>query len=140
MIATIAATIAGSIGYIAAMARWAAIFGGFGGSDNDGENLFSLLVLAILTPVLALIIQLAISRSREYAADKGGAAIAGNGQGLADALEKLESINKRHPMRFGSKEGASLFIVNPFAGRSFSKLFSTHPTTKERVKRLRHMH
>lgn len=136
LIATIAATIAGVISYIAVMARWAAIFGGMGG-DRDGNNIVSLLVLAILTPLLALIIQMAISRSREFAADAGGAKLVGHGEHLARALEKLDGANKRHPLRFGSEAGASLFIVNPFSGRSFIKLFSTHPSTQERVKKLR---
>ncbi|MBD3209105.1 zinc metalloprotease HtpX, partial [Candidatus Woesearchaeota archaeon] len=136
LIATVAATIAGIISYVAMMARWAAIFGGFGGRDGD-NNIVSLLVLAVLTPILAVIIQLAISRSREFAADAGGAKIMGHGEYLANALQKLEAANKRHPLRFGTESGASLFIVNPFAGRAFIKLFSTHPPVKERVKRLR---
>lgn len=139
LIATVAATIAGVISYIAAMARWAAIFGGFD-REGDGENIVSLLVLAILTPLLAVIIQLAISRSREYAADAGSAKIMGNGEYLAQALEKLEKGNKASPMRFGTEAGASLFIVNPFSGRSFIRLFSTHPSTEERIKRLRAMY
>lgn len=139
LIATVAATLAGIIGYVATMARWAAIFGGFGGG-RDGENILSLLVLAVLTPILAVIIQLAISRSREFAADAGGAKLIGHGEYLARALEKLEGANRRHPFRFGPEAGASLFIVNPFSGRAFVKLFSTHPSTEERVKRLRSMY
>lgn len=139
LIATVAATIAGIISYVAFMARWAAIFGGFGG-DGDGENILSLLVLAILTPLLATIIQLAISRSREYAADAGGARIVGHGEYLARALEKLEGANKRRPMRASTEAGASLFIVNPFSRQGLTQLFSTHPPVKERVKRLRTMY
>ncbi|MBW2982943.1 zinc metalloprotease HtpX [Candidatus Woesearchaeota archaeon] len=139
LIATVAATIAGIISYVAFMARWAAIFGGMGG-DGDGENILSLLVLAILTPLLATIIQLAISRSREYAADAGGASIVGHGEYLARALEKLEGANKRRPMRASTEAGASMFIVNPFSRQGLTRLFSTHPPVQERVKRLRTMY
>mgnify|MGYP006288025123 CR=1 FL=1 len=139
LIATVAATIAGIISYVAFMARWAAIFGGFGG-DGDGENILSLLVLAILTPLLATIIQLAISGSREYAADAGGAKLVGHGEYLARALEKLEGMNKRKPMRASTEAGASLFIVNPFSRQGLTNLFSTHPPVKERIKRLRTMY
>jgi heat shock protein HtpX len=133
LIATVAATIAGTIGYIATMAQWTAIFGG----DEEGNNIFTVLILAILAPIIAMIIQLAISRSREYKADDGGKHIIGNGESLARALEKLESANKHNPMKIGSEAGASLFIVNPFSGKALTNLFSTHPSTKERVARLR---
>jgi len=140
LIATIAATIAGVISYVAMMARWAAIFGGFGGNDREeGHNILSLLVLAVIAPLLAVIIQLAISRSREYAADAGAAKIVGSGEGLARALIKLEHVNNHHPLRLGSETTASLFIVNPFKGRALANLFSTHPPTSERVKRLRRL-
>ena len=137
LIATIAATIAGVITYIAFFARFAAIFGGM--RNRNSGNMFELLFLAILTPIIATIIQLAISRSREYLADHSGAKLIKNGNSLANALEKLESSNKRHPMMFGNKATASLFIVNPFSGRNLIKLFSTHPPMNERVKRLKAM-
>jgi heat shock protein HtpX len=134
LIATIAATIAGVISYVAFMARFAALFGG--GKDRDGSGL-ELLVLAILAPILALIIQLAISRSREYLADERGAKTIRNSNALASALEKLHNNVKTNPLRFGNKTTASLFIVNPFSARGFINLFSTHPPMEERVKRLR---
>jgi heat shock protein HtpX len=140
LISSIAATIAGVIGYVAFMARWAAIFGGFGGRDNNGgNNIVSLLVLAILTPLIAAIIQMAISRSREFLADETGAKIIKSPFGLASALEKLENNAKQHPMRFGNPSTAHLFISNPFRARGLVKFFSTHPPMQERVKRLKNM-
>ncbi|MBW2992385.1 zinc metalloprotease HtpX [Candidatus Woesearchaeota archaeon] len=139
LIQTVAATIAGVISYVAFMARWAAIFGGFGGRDRDSGNLISLLVLAIITPLLAMIIQLAISRSREYLADESGAKFIHNPYALADALEKIESASMHHPMRLGSQATSSLFIANPFRGGGILALLSTHPPIKDRVKKLREM-
>lgn len=139
LIQTIAATIAGVISYLAAMARWAAIFGGFGGRDRDGGNLFELLALAIITPIVAVIIQLAISRSREYLADESAAKILHNPNGLAGALAKLQNEGRRNPMKFGSPSTSSLFIVNPFSAKSFLALFSTHPPLEERIDRLKGM-
>ncbi len=138
LISTIAATIAAVVSYVAFMARWAAIFGGFGSRDNDrGGNILELLVLAIVAPLVATILQLAISRSREFLADETGAKALHTGQGLARALEKLEAGVKHRPMRQGNPATASLFIVNPFTARTLMTLFSTHPPTSERVKRLR---
>lgn len=138
VITTIAATIAAVISYIASMARFVAIFGG--GRDNDGRsNMLQLLVLAILAPLIALIIQLAISRSREYLADERGARLIHDGEPLARALAKLESDNKQHPLRFGSPTTSSLFIVRPFAPSTLVNLFSTHPSIESRVKRLREL-
>ncbi|MEM2956373.1 MAG: zinc metalloprotease HtpX [Candidatus Pacearchaeota archaeon] len=135
LIMTIAATIAGTISYIASMARWAAIFGT--GRDNEGNNLISLLVLAIVAPIAALLIQLAISRTREYAADESGARIIGDGIPLANALLKLEEEAKTKPLRASGYEStAHLFIVNPFRG-GFASLFSTHPPITLRVEKLR---
>lgn len=135
LIATIAATIAGVISYLAYMTRFAAMFGN---RDNENSgNIFALLGLAILTPIIATIIQLAISRSREYIADESGARMIKNPEALARALEKLELHNKAHPMMFGSPATSSLFIVNPFRGQALLNLFSTHPQVQERVKRLR---
>ena len=135
LIATIAATIASVISYIAMIARWSAIFG-FGDRDNNG---LEILVLAILTPFIAMLIQLGISRSREYLADESAAKVLHNPFGLASALEKLEQNVKHHPMRFGNKTTASLFILNPFTAKGLFAFFSTHPSTKSRVDKLRSM-
>jgi len=137
LISTIAASIAGVISYIAIMARWAAIFGGFGGRSRDGPNIGELIVLAIITPLVATIIQLAISRSREYLADETGARFVQSSEGLASALQKIEASIKHMPMRGGHQATASLFIANPFRGSVLFKLFSTHPPMEERVKKLR---
>ena len=139
LIQSVAATIAGVISYVAFMARWAAIFGGFGGRDRDSGGAIQLLLLAIITPILAMIIQLAISRSREYLADESAAKTLHNPYGLANALEKLEQNVKKHPLRFGNQSTAHLFITNPFSGRGILSLLSTHPPIKERVKRLKSM-
>ncbi len=138
LIQAVAATIAGVIGYVALMARWAAIFG-YGGRDRRGGSGLELLVLAILTPLLATLIQLAISRGREFLADESGAKILHNGLGLASALEKLEQGKNNVALRPTSQTQttAHLFIVNPFRGKGFFQLFMTHPSIKERVKRLR---
>jgi heat shock protein HtpX len=141
LIQSVAAMIAGVISYVAFMARFAALFGGFGGRDNDGGGIFEFLILAILTPILATIIQLAISRSREYHADATAAKTLHSGLGLASALEKLEHSTKKKPLRAMSttETTAHLFITNPFRGGGLVNLFSTHPPMKERVKRLRAM-
>ncbi|SDD02278.1 Heat shock protein. Metallo peptidase. MEROPS family M48B [Desulfurella multipotens] len=135
--ATLAATIAGAISYLAWMAQWSAIFGGMG-NNRRNNNMFSLLFVAILTPIIATIIQLAISRQREYAADKGGAILSGNPMYLASALKKLESANKLSPMpnTHFSQTTAHMFIVNPFKGETFKSLFSTHPPIEKRIERL----
>ncbi|MBR9692275.1 zinc metalloprotease HtpX [Candidatus Woesearchaeota archaeon] len=135
LISTIAATIAGVISYLAFFARWGAIFGGMG-RDRDSGNMFELLALAIITPLIATIIRLAISRSREYLADETGAKTIHNPYALASALEKLHNGVKRNPLRFGNPSTSSLFIVNPFSARGMMKLFSTHPDVHERIKRL----
>jgi heat shock protein HtpX len=138
LIASVAATIAGAIGMLAHLAQWGALLGGMGGRhDERGGNPIVLLLTALLAPFVALIIQLAISRSREYAADATGARIAGNPHGLARALEKLGALNKRVPMRQADPATAHLFIVAPLAGGAFLQLFSTHPPLEERIRRLR---
>ncbi len=137
LVGTIAATLVGTITFIARLAGWAMIFGG-GRNSDDGEGLASL-VLLILSPIVALLLQLAISRSREYLADAGGAAISGKPLALASALEKLEYANKRAPMRNAGTSSAHLFIVNPLSSKSIAKLFSTHPSTEERIRRLQEM-
>ncbi|MBT4114628.1 M48 family metalloprotease, partial [Candidatus Woesearchaeota archaeon] len=134
LIGSIAATIAGAISVIAFMARWGAIFGGFG--RRDGGNVLELLALAIVTPIIAMIIQLAISRSREFMADEDGAKFIGDGKPLASALKKLEAQAKHRPMRFGSRGSAHMMIVNPLSSGAFVKMFSTHPAVEDRVKRL----
>ena len=137
LIQTVAATIAGVISYVAMMARWAAIFGGFGGRDRNNSG-FELIALAIVTPIIATILQLAISRSREFLADETAARTLHNSFGLANALEKLEQGVKKNPLRFGSKATSCLFIANPFRG-GLLNLFSTHPPMKERINKLKNM-
>ena len=138
LITTIAAVVAGIISYAAMMARWAAIFGGMG-RDRNGGSMFEMLALAILAPIIALIIRLAISRSREYLADETGAKMIGEGEPLATALEALHSNVGHNPMRLGNETTSSLFIVNPFSAKGLTNLFSTHPPMTERTKRLRNM-
>jgi heat shock protein HtpX len=141
LITSIAATLAGAITWIASMGRWAMIFGGFGGSRDNNRNgggLAALLML-IVAPIAALLIQLGISRQREFAADASGARMVGHPYGLVSALEKLGAYNKRIPMDV-SPTTASLFIVAPLtAGQVFSGLFSTHPPLAERIAVLRNM-
>jgi len=141
LIQAVAATIAGVISYVAMIARWGAMFGGYG-RDRDGGNALELLALAILTPLLAAIIQMAISRSREFIADESGAKILHSGLGLASALEKLELGKKHVSLRptAQTQTTSHLFITNPFRGAGFFQIFSTHPPSKERIKRLRHIH
>jgi len=141
LIQAVAATIAGVISYVAMMARWAAIFGGFGGRDRDGGSGLEFLVLAILTPILAMLIQLAISRSREFLADESAAKTLHSGFALADALEKLEGSKKHFALRPNSQTQttAHLFINSPFRGGGFLKILSTHPAVHERVRKLRNM-
>ena len=138
LVTSIAATIAGVISYVATIAQFAAIFGGFGDRDGD-DNILGIIAMAIITPILALIIQLAISRSREYMADSSGAKTLGNGEALARALEKLESGSTHNPLRFGNQSTSSLFIVNPFRAGFAAGLLSTHPPLAKRTRRLRAM-
>ena len=137
LISSIAATIAGAITMLATMARWGALFGGYG-SNNDrdrGGNIVTLLLTAILAPIAAMVVQMAISRSREFAADATGARFAGQPYGLAKALEKLDAYSKRLPMT-ATQSTAHMFIVAPFTGSTFMNLFSTHPPVEERIRRL----
>lgn len=141
LITSIAATLAGAITWIASMGRWAMIFGGFGGSrdDNRGGGGLAALIMLIVAPIAALLIQLGISRQREFAADASGVRMVGHANGLISALEKLGAYNKRIPMDV-SPATASLFIVAPLtAGQVFSGLFSTHPPLAERIAVLRNM-
>lgn len=137
MIQCLAATLAGAIMMLASMARWAMIFGG-ASRDDDGESPLVFLAMAIFAPLAALLIQMGISRAREYEADKAGAKFARNPEALANALVKLHNTVQKRPMREGSPSTSHLFIVNPFKG-GVAGLFSTHPPMEERVKRLRAM-
>jgi heat shock protein HtpX len=140
LITSIAATLAGAITWIASMGRWALIFGGFGGSrDDERGGGLTALVMLIVAPLAAMLIQLGISRQREFAADASGARMVGYPDGLISALEKLGAYNKRIPMNVPATT-ASLFIVAPLtAGQVFSGMFSTHPPLTERIAVLRNM-
>lgn len=140
LIGSIAATLAGVVMMLANMARWAAIFGGGRSSDEDsGGGTIGLLFTALLAPIAAMLIQMAISRSREYLADETGAKISHNPEALAGALEKLSLASQRLPMHEARPETAHMFIVNPLTGKSLMNLFSTHPPIEERIRRLRNM-
>ncbi|HAK58894.1 MAG TPA: zinc metalloprotease HtpX [Nitrospiraceae bacterium] len=135
---TIVAAIAGAISMLAYMAQWAMIFGG--GRNDDGEgNPLAALVMIIVAPIAAMLVQMAISRTREYEADAGGARLAGNPQGLANALQKLEQGRQVIPMKNAKPATAHMFIVNPLSGKGMARLFSTHPPLAERVRKLREM-
>lgn len=138
LIATIAATLAGIIGYVAQMAQWSMMFGNRN-SREGRNNIISLLILVILTPIIATMIRLAISRSREYMADASGASIVKDSRSLARALEKIHAGIDANPLRGGNKATASLFIENPFRGEALISLFSTHPDVNDRIKRLEAM-
>jgi len=139
LISSVAATLAGVIMMIASMMRWAAIFGGMQRDDREGGGgIFGLLAMTILAPIAASLIQMAISRSREFQADATGARLSHNPLALASALEKLQSVSERVPLG-ASPQTAHLFIVNPLSGASLSRLFSTHPPLEERIRRLRSM-
>ena len=139
LIGAIAATIAGAITMLANMAQWAAIFGvGRGDDEEGGSNTLGLIFMAILAPIAAMIIQMAISRSREYLADEGGARVSGKPYGLAGALEKLARGSAAIPMD-ANPSTAHIFTVSPLSGKSFMTLFSTHPPIEERIARLRAM-
>ncbi len=139
LISSIAATVAGAITYMAHMAQWAAMFGGGRDRDEEGGGLLGMVVMAIVAPLAALLIQMAISRSREYDADKGGAEVSGNPLYLAGALRKLEMANRQIPMEGATPATAHMFIVNPLTGGGLMSLFSTHPPVEERIKRLESM-
>ena len=140
LIGSVAATLAGVVMMLASMARFAAIFG-IGGSDDDrgGGNIIGLILMSILAPLAAMLIQMAVSRSREYLADETGARLAGNPRSLASALEKLANASKRMPMQDAKPATAHMFTVNPLSGVGLASWFSTHPPTEERVRRLRSM-
>jgi heat shock protein HtpX len=141
LIGSIAGTIVGAISWIASMAQWAAIFGGMGGrgDDDEGEGsggIIGLIAMAIIAPLIATLLQLAISRQREYAADAGAAKLTGNPMGLANALNKLEKGNEAIPLQDAGPATAHMFIVNPLTASSFASWFSTHPSTEQRIERL----
>ena len=138
LIGTVAATVAGAITMLASMAKWAMIFGGHRDNDRGAGGTIAAIAVMILAPIAAMIIQMAISRSREYAADKGGAQISGNPKYLASALQKLAQGVQRIPMDAASP-AAHMFIVNPLRGGGMMSLFSTHPPIEERVRRLEAM-
>lgn len=135
LIQSVAATIGAAIMMLANMARWAAIFGGGRSNDDDGGSPVALIATALIAPFAAMLIQAAISRSREFEADRGGAAIAGSPAGLASALRKLEEYSSRVPMQ-ANPATAHMFIIKPFSAGGIGKLFSTHPPTEERIKQL----
>jgi heat shock protein HtpX len=137
LIGSVAAAVAMGITFVARIAMWGAIFGG-GSDDDNGGNIFGLLALTILAPLAAMLLQAALSRSREFEADHDGAELLGNGEPLARALEKIEAYAKRVPMNVNPAQ-ATAYIINPLTGRkvNFAGLFQTHPPTTERVARLR---
>ena len=138
LIASVAAAVAMAITFVAQMALWNAFLGG--GDDDDGGNVIGALLMVVLAPIAATLLQATLSRSREFEADRGGAELVGNGEPLARALEKIERYAEQVPMRVDQAH-ASLFIVNPLTGRKvqFANLFTTHPPTEERVRRLRNV-
>jgi len=135
LISSIAAVMAGAISYLATMAQWAMIFGGGRSRSNDGGNPLAALVMIIVAPLAASLIQMAISRSREYLADEAGAEISGHPRSLANALHKLTVYNKQIPMQV-NPASAQMYIVNPLTGGQLANLFSTHPPVEERIRRL----
>ncbi len=138
LISSIAAVMAGAISYLATMAQWAMLFGGFGRSSDSDDNAggaIGALLMMVIAPISAALIQMAISRSREFQADATGAAICGRPRSLASALQQLESSNRKQPMAVNPAT-AQMYIVNPLAGGSLTSLFSTHPPIEERIRRL----
>ena len=139
LIGTVAATIAGAIMMLADMARWAAIFGGHRDDEENSSPLgmVAMIVVSIFAPLAAMLIQMAISRSREYRADEEGARLCGKPLALASALDKISNGVQYHPMEDAKPATAHMFIMNPFSARGAMNLFSTHPPVEERIKRLR---
>jgi len=138
LISTIAAVMAGVITTMANWAQWALMFGGIGGDEDEGPGLLAALPMIILGPLAAMLVQMAVSRSREYLADSTGANIAGHSRGLSNALLKLEQASSMVPMEV-SPAASHLFIVNPFSAKRLMNLFSTHPAIEDRVRRLRNL-
>jgi len=138
LVGTVAATIAAAISYVAQMAQWAMIFGGRSSDDEEGGSPVAAIVMMIVGPIAALLVQMAISRSREYGADQYGAKISGNPLYLAGALRKLHAASQQIPLA-ATPATAHMFIVNPLSGKGIVKLFSTHPPVEERIARLEKM-
>jgi heat shock protein HtpX len=136
LVMTVSATLAGAISFAARSFLWGSMFGG---GNRDSGNYIVLLIVAITAPLAAMLVQLAVSRSREYLADSEGAMMIGRPMALANALRKLEVGNKARPMQMGNPSHASLFIVNPFTRGGLAALFSTHPPMAERIRRLEEM-
>ena len=136
LIMTVAATLAGALSHLANMAMWGAMLGGGSSNDDDRGHPIAGLLGIVLAPLAATLIQMAISRSREFSADERGAQLSGNPLALASALQKIEAWSRQIPMTAGSPATAHLFIVNPFSGGGLVRLFSTHPSTEERIARL----
>lgn len=138
LIGSVAAALAMAVTFVARMAMWGALFGGGGGRDRDGGNVVGALLMMVLAPVAAFLMQMAISRSREFEADRTGAELLGDGEPLARALEKIDASARQVPMDVPPAQ-ATAYIVNPLTGRrvEFANLFTTHPPTAERVARLR---
>ncbi len=139
LIMVVAATLAGALSMLANIAQWGMIFGGGRSSDDEGSNPAALIVGIIVAPLAAMLIQMTISRSREYLADEAGAQFSGNPLALASALRKIQGYSTQVPMHHGGPATAHLFIINPFSGGNIAKLFSTHPPTEERIARLEAM-
>jgi len=138
LVGTVAASIAGAISYLAQMAQWSMLFGGRSDDEGEGSSPVAALVMMIVGPIAAMMVQMAISRSREYGADAGGAEISGNPLFLAGALRKLQMASERIPMD-ANPATSHMFIVNPLSGGGILKLFSTHPPMEERIARLENM-
>jgi heat shock protein HtpX len=139
LISTIAATFAGAISMLGSMLQWGAMFGAGRGDDDEGGGLVGSLAMAIIAPIAAMIIQMAVSRSREYLADEAGAKICGRPLALAGALRKLDNASRMLPMQDARPATAHMFIVNPLTGGALMNLFSTHPPMEERIARLEAM-
>ena len=142
LLSTIAAALAGAVMYVAQMAQFAAFFGAYGRGDDEeegGGGLLGIIVAAVVAPVAATLLQMAVSRSREYLADTTGARIAGAPHGLANALRRLDEASRREELACASEATAHMYIVNPLTGGGLASLFSTHPPMEERIRRLMEM-
>jgi heat shock protein HtpX len=140
LVSTIAATFAGAISMLGNMLQWGAMFGASRGDDEEGGgSMIGSLAMAIIAPIAAMLIQMAVSRSREYIADESGARICGHPLALANALRKLHTASQAVPMREATPASAHMFIVNPLTGGGMMSLFSTHPPMEERIARLEGM-
>lgn len=139
LISTVAATMAGAIAFLANMAKWAAVFGNSRDDEDGGSNPIALIGIAIFAPLAAMLVQMAISRTREYKADRFGAKVSGNPIYLANALRKLDMYSRRIPMPNAAPATENMFIVSPLAGSKMANLFSTHPSTEDRIRKLEEM-